>query len=100
VLIKYGTNNLGTALVNWITLPTGSDTKYMIDVIFPDNFNASGEWNSFNFEVGSGTCGNEVMVGTACYTPTGEVPVPPSVLLLGTGLVGLVGLRGRRRQEP
>jgi hypothetical protein len=100
VLIKDGANDLGIATVNWVSLPTGSDTKYMIDVIFPDNFNASGEWNSFDFEVGSGTCGNEVMAGTACTPRPAASRSRASVLLLGTGLVGLVGLRGRRRQEP
>jgi hypothetical protein len=94
VQIASGINNLGTATVNWVLLPTGSDTTYMLDIIFPTGFNASGDWNSFDFEVGSGTCGNEVMAGTASHTP-----VPASVLLLGTGLVGLVCLRWRRKEQ-
>jgi hypothetical protein len=90
-LIGTGTNDLGTAVVNWVAL-TNDITAFRIDVIFPDGFNASGLWNNFNFEVGSGSCGNEVMAGTASHAP-----LPASALLLGTGLVGLVGLRRRRK---
>ncbi len=93
VLIGSGINNLGTATVSWNTAPAGSGVNYVIDVIFPDGFNASGDWNTFNFELGSGTCANEVMSGTAS-----NVPIPASAMLLGTGLLGMMLLR--RRQQP
>jgi hypothetical protein len=38
--------------------------------------------------------GSQVLSGDFINT---HLPLPPSALLLGTGLVGLVGLRGRRR---
>jgi hypothetical protein len=40
-------------------------------------------------------CGNDLLMGHIVGSP---VRVPPSALLLGTGLLGLVGLRWRRRQ--
>lgn len=45
--------------------------------------------NNWNFIWGGGTCGNGPMEG--------HIPVPPSVLLLGSGLLGL-GLVGRWRR--
>lgn len=90
VLIAAGTNNLGQAAVNWVPL-INEDTAYRIDVVFPTGFN-TGEWNSFDFQVGTGTCANEMVAASAS-----NVPVPASALLLSTGLMGLAMLRRTRR---
>jgi hypothetical protein len=41
-------------------------------------------------------CGNDNLMGQIPFTP---IPLPPSALLLGSGLLGLVGLGWRRRQS-
>jgi hypothetical protein len=81
---------LGQASVAWTA---GTDTTYVIKVIFPQGFDAGGNWNYFDFTVGSGNCANEFMAAAA----QNPVPLPGSVLLLGSGLLGLAGLRRKRK---
>lgn len=54
--------------------------------------------SSFSFLYASATCANSVLTGSV-LGGFSEVPLPPSALLLGTGLLGLVGLGWRRRQS-
>lgn len=46
---------------------------------------------NFSFVWGTATCANDVIAG--------NVPIPPSALLLGSGLLGLVGFGWRRKQS-
>jgi hypothetical protein len=94
-LIDTTTMDLGLAVVNYILADAGSISKYIVEVIFPDNFNADGAWNDFIFQVKSGTCSNEIEVGEA----NRPVPLPPSAFLLGSALVGLLLLGRRRKPE-
>jgi hypothetical protein len=50
----------------------------------------------WSFIWGTGTCANDVIANSFKYE---IVPIPGSVLLLGTGLLGLGGLRWRRRKS-
>ena len=76
--------------VHWINLP-GTSPDYMVDINLGliSGFNAA---NGFAFLYATGECGNSVL-----YGEQSPVPLPPSVLLLGSGLVVLV-LLGRRRR--
>jgi hypothetical protein len=49
----------------------------------------------FDLIWGTAICGNDIVSGPV----DPQVPVPPSALLLGTGLLGLVGLGWRRRKS-
>lgn len=77
-----------TDLVTWSTGEVDIDLSKLAYYGFDDT--------SFSFLYASATCGNSVIIGSkGSYAP---VPIPPSVLLLGTGLIGLVGLRWRQRK--
>jgi hypothetical protein len=93
-LVQNYSNTLGTVSVDQASNPDPTDSKYITTLVFPLNFLDS-EWMNFDFTVMSGTCANEVVAGTAVPAHT---PLPPSVLLLGSGLLG-IGLLGLRRHS-
>lgn len=83
----------------------GSNGSLTFDSSDPNNFkltlagllgltefaNAADIWLFYTYQ-----CGNDIMVGE---TVGSKVPIPPSALLLGSGLLGLVGLGWRRRKS-
>jgi hypothetical protein len=79
-----GTGILASVDTNWN--PIGSNPDYRVDVVL-DGVNSLGDWDNLTFFWGTGTCDNDGITGT--------VPLPPSILLLGSGLLGLCLLRGR-----
>jgi hypothetical protein len=74
------------ATVNWYTGYVTVD----LSALFPTAGNYT-----IDFLWGSGTCANDTFEGGGRYD---VVPLPPSALLLGSGLLGLVGLGWRRRK--
>jgi hypothetical protein len=75
--------------VTWSSI-TGTDTGNTVTVDL-SNILGSGPWS---FIWGTATCGNGVFTNGFDV----GVPLPPSALLLGSGLLGLVGLGWRRRK--
>lgn len=82
-----GGTSTGTATVTWASLgatePLFSFAIDLDDIAGLNTNNASFLW-------GTATCGNDVITGT--------VPVPPTLLLLGSGLLGLGFMRRRMKQ--
>ena len=74
----------GSALVQWYLGYSGS--LNMVDILLSDinGFDPL----SFQFLAASATCANDVIVGT--------VPIPGTLLLLGSGLLGMAGLGWRK----
>lgn len=65
--------------------------------IFLPGINASGAWNDFAYLASAGLCNNDVLVAAEAH----NVPVPSTILLFASGLLGL-GFRfleKRRRQN-
>lgn len=56
-------------------------------------------FDSFDMFWGTGDCGNDAIWGTVAFVPPPGTPVdaPPAAGLMLLGLLGLVGLRTRRR---
>ncbi len=89
------TANVNLATVNWIAhTPTVSD-PWNWDVSIDLSILGLTYWSDFTFLWASGTCANDTIEGRWLGS---QVPIPGSVLLLGSGLLGLVGLGWRRRK--
>jgi hypothetical protein len=91
----------GTTEVTWTDMgksPSGGAYdvwEVTIDLAGISGLASSVATNGFDFLYASGTCANSVLTGDY-PPPISGIPLPPSALLLGTGLVGLVGLGWRK----
>jgi hypothetical protein len=94
---NYGWSQFDGGTVTWNALASPGLPDYRIDVlglgttqggIYQDD-----PHGTFTFMWGTATCANNVITGTV------PVPVPPSALLLGSGILGLVGLRWSRKKS-
>ncbi|MGO8762806.1 MAG: hypothetical protein ACLP2P_12110 [Desulfobaccales bacterium] len=88
VTASGGTSD-GSATVQW-----SNDTKHHLGNTVTIDLGTLLTSDPWSFVWGTATCGN----GTVYAFIPSSVPLPPSALLLGTGLLGLVGLGWRRRQ--
>ncbi len=93
-LHPVGIKNAGT-LIGTYTF-TGFDSS--LSPVSFSNFSLSGGGDSLNlgseFIIGFGpTCANDVIYETV----NNPVPIPTSILLFGSGLIGLAGIKRRRR---
>lgn len=90
VAISAGTFTGQTGAVTWADI-SGTNPNYLVTLLL-SGFNTGGAYNDFKWDWSAATCGNSNIGGHA------QVPIPPSALLLGTGLLGLIGLRKWRCQ--
>ena len=85
-----------TITATWDENHTTNPGDYILSILLPGLDGNDG--NHLKFLWSSGTCGNGTIYADVDLTEVSppQVPVPPSALLLGTGLLGLVFLRKRR----
>ena len=98
----------GTTTVTWSSLGSGftfngntynwKGYEVAIDLSkISSAFDTSSGTPDFYFLYASATCANSVL--STYPIPVKGIPLPPSALLLGTGLLGLVGLGWRKKKE-
>ncbi len=85
----------GTTSVVWTALaaPGGPDYSVAVDL---SGLNLNGQ--DWGFVWGTGICGNDTLAGQD-PVPGNQVPISPTVLLLGSGLLGLAGIRWKGKKS-